>query len=863
MRRPWFTLLFTVFISSIALGQPGNDNCDNPIAIPFGPTGGCTPAAGVTASLTGDNLNATTSTPIFQLADDFGNGPSIGNSSADVWYELTPTGNRLSISLESSLNAPVLILFQADDCAHQLPIDWTKGTGSQETITLESHVEPGQRYLLLVGGTTLADQGSFTLTATTYDECGTCALRRGRLTASPAPTNGVYPAGQRVEFCYQATYWDPGLSLEWLHGVEVKFGPGWNLSTLETVAPDACTAPSGNWAWYDSWQSCNTGETFGPGFAFDAEYGLLCPGAGRLDGDPGNNFGDGPCDASVSAGPLPLQFCWSVQVNDNFTTPGEANLNLEISLLGDGYSGSWMPFSCDEAPATNFFATAMPDASLLPAMDVLNAPCSNDCNGRATISGAAPGNWQYNLTDEAGNLYYSTQALSGTDTLSGLCAGTYLLEVSNAGGTIRQATQLQVEAGLSPEAQAGFVPGCMPGEPIQLVSGVNISGSTTSYQWSGPNGFSSTQPNPSVDDPGEYFLEVVVDDCPAPVVSIEARTGVPEISCEASPGSIVFSWAYEPGDTAYAVDVLSGQPGSWLSSTAFEVTNLAPGEEASIELVKRGTGICTVATAEATCRALSCPQPMVTPDTTICRGEEVRLWVNIPPNTSVAWSPAYGLSCTNCIAPLASPDSSMSYQATITYPDGCVVTREVDVNVNNLPESILPHQSMPYCLGRPWEICLPEGNEYIWISPVGFMATGNCINFPITTEALNGTHTILVRLPSGCQFTDYLYLYPKNCGDDPNIQVNLYPPARPQGGNGNNTRARAFPNPVRSLLQVETGFSGHKALQLFRMDGQRLFFLETEEASVEIPTGQYPPGAYWLDVSASNEHERLKIIIIR
>ena len=68
---------------------------------------------------------------------------------------------------------------------------------------------------------------------------------------------------------------------------------------------------------------------------------------------------------------------------------------------------------------------------------------------------------------------------------------------------------------------------------------------------------------------------------------------------------------------------------------------------------------------------------------------------------------------------------------------------------------------------------------------------------------------------------------------------------------------------MRSLLQVETGFSGHKALQLFRMDGQRLFFLETEDASVEIPTGQYPPGAYWLDVSASNEHERLKIIIIR
>ena len=861
MRRPWLTLLFIVSVLAIALGQPNNDNCENAISIPLGPAGGCTSGGSTTATLSGDNLDASPSTPVFQLADDFGDGPRLNSPSADVWYELWPTGNRLAISLESELDNPALILFQAEDCTGPLPIAWAKGTDGTGAVSLESPVEPGQHYFLVVGGATLSDQGPFTLSAATSNDCHTCSRRQGMLRADPPPVNGAYQAGQNVQFCYQVTFWDPGLSLEWLHGVEVDFGPGWNLSTLETVAPEACTAPSGRWDWYDSWQGCNTGASFGPGFAFDAEYGLLCPGGGRFDGDPGNNFGDGPC-SSVNAGPLPLEFCWTVQVNENFTNPQEANLNLEINLLGDGYSGSWMPFSCDIGPATTFFATAIPDASLLPDIEIVHAPCATDCDGIAAITGGVAGIWRYKLTDEAGNLLYSVLAQPGTDTIYGLCADAYYFEVSNTSGAIRQSMQFDIEAGISPEAQAGFLPGCLPGEPIQLVAGVNINGANTTYQWTGPNGFSSTLASPTTDEPGAYFLEVTVDGCSAPQAFIQAEAGVPEISCEAFPGSITFSWVREPWDTAYTVNVLSGQAGTWLSPTSFEVTGLAPGADASIELTKRGVGLCGIAVGEATCQALSCPLPMITPDTTICRGESVRLWANIPPNTNAVWSPADGLSCTNCIAPLASPTANTTYQVDITYADGCTAVREVAVHVSSLPETILPNDALPYCVGEPWEICLPEGNDYLWISPVGFITTGNCINFPITTELLTGTHTIRVRMPNGCEFYDYLYLYPKDCEGNTGLQIGLYPTARP-GNDGTGKSVKAFPNPVRQELRLEMAYSGPKILQLFRADGRRILYLETEEAYLEIPTRQFPAGAYWLDVSSSGGHERMKIIMIR
>lgn len=857
MRRPWFTLLLNVSFLTIVLGQAGNDNCENAIPIPLGPIAGCTPASGAAATLSGDNLGATPSIPILQFTDDLGSGPGLSSPSADVWYELRPAGNRLSVSLEGELSAPLLVLFQGDSCAGLLPIDWSADTSGTGKVSLESSVEPGQPYLLLAGGATLADQGAFTITASTFKDCNTCARRRGMLNAEPPPVNGFYQAGQTVQFCYEITFWDPGLSLEWLHGVEIQFGPGWDLSTLETFAPDACTAPTGNWAWYDSWQGCNTNGAFGPGFAFDAEYGLLCPGAGGLDGDPGNNFGDGPC-GTLDAGPLPLEFCWTVRVNENFTTSGEANLNLEISLLGDGYSGSWMPFSCEEQPATTFFATAIPDSALLPAIDILQSPCATGCDGLAAITGGAAGVWQYKLTDENGGIVYDVLAQPSTDTLFNLCAGTYRFEVSNIDGTIRQSALLEIEAGLAPEAQAGHIPGCRPGEPIQLVAGVNINGATT-YRWTGPNGFTSSQANPQANEPGEYFLEVEVDGCGAPLASIQAQTGVPEISCEALPDRVIFSWPIAPGDTAYAVDVLSGQAGGWLSTSAFEVTGLAPGEEASIELTKRGTGQCSIAVNEATCYARSCPWPMVTPDTTICQGQSVRLWANIPPNTNTVWSPAAGLSCTSCIAPLASPTVNTTYRVDITYQDGCTASREVVVNVSSLPESILPDNYMPYCLGRPWEICLPEGNEYLWISPVGFITTGNCITFPITTEALTGRHTVRVALPGGCVFYDYLYLYGKNCGDGGGLQPGLNPWAREP----NETGIRAFPNPARSLLKVELPGGGQKMLRLFRADGRQVLRQETEEVLMEISTAQLPPGAYWLEVNAGEVRERLRVVIVR
>ena len=48
---------------------------------------------------------------------------------------------------------------------------------------------------------------------------------------------------------------------------------------------------------------------------------------------------------------------------------------------------------------------------------------------------------------------------------------------------------------------------------------------------------------------------------------------------------------------------------------------------------------------------------------------------------SIVWSPATGLSCTNCLNPTATPITPTTYYATIYTPDGCIDTDTLMVSI--------------------------------------------------------------------------------------------------------------------------------------------------------------------------------------
>lgn len=789
------TLFFIVSCLSTVLGQADNDDCANATFIDLPTPPACPLDEAVGVEIEDANTNATPSSPGIHL-EDGSNNSTLQNTVADVWYRFTATANRLNITLTGdALEQPTLVLFQGDDCGNKWPVALKRELSN--ALQLTAVVEPGQSYFLLLGGEDVNAQGTFTLRVDAFNACGTCGNRRGLITATPPPANGTYEAGQTVTFCYTPTLWDPGFALEWLHAVELGFGAGWDLSTLQTSAPASCTVDMGTWSYYDSWESCNTGATFGPGFAFDARQGLLCGSASPMDGDPGNNFGDGPCDGLEPA-PLPLEFCWTVTVRENFPDNQSRSLNLQARPLGDGYSGSWMPFDCEGENASRFLATAVPESLTLPDFNVVERPCPNSCNGTVYING---GNAQtYRLFDESGLLIYENTLGSVDDTLSNLCAGLYELLVQ--GSTTNQSVTLEVPERQLPEGQTGYIAPCSTQEDFQLIGLLSEADPTASFYWVGPNGFTANQPNPTAGEEGSYTLYIEVDGCDLPPLPLEVEHRLPEVQQLATESSVLFEWNANPQDTAYEVIVLSGQTGTFTDERAFQVGGLAQNETVEIELRALGTGPCTVKTVMANATTMSCGLLPITADTIVCEGQSLELLIDAADDAIISWSPAASLSCSDCANPMASPEESTTYEVAVTLANGCSFSQSVKVWVEELPEAILPDVPLQFCPGEPFEFCLPEDNSYLWISPIGFIRTGNCLTYPYTNEHVAGEYLIRIRRQGGCRFFEELTLeVDANCVDDNNNgNSTVVPWSTDQSAEGYTSM---FPNPTSDIFQLQ------------------------------------------------------------
>ena len=76
-------------------------------------------------------------------------------------------------------------------------------------------------------------------------------------------------------------------------------------------------------------------------------------------------------------------------------------------------------------------------------------------------------------------------------------------------------------------------------------------------------------------------------------------------------------------------------------------------------------------------------------------------------NYTVSWSPPDGLSCTDCLNPIASPSESTTYQITISTPDGCQRTVSVSVSVELPCKGVaIPTIFSPNGDGLNDEICI-------------------------------------------------------------------------------------------------------------------------------------------------------------
>jgi gliding motility-associated-like protein len=281
--------------------------------------------------------------------------------------------------------------------------------------------------------------------------------------------------------------------------------------------------------------------------------------------------------------------------------------------------------------------------------------------------------------------------------------GTYQLIVLNTENGCADTAQVNILQDITPpvaNAGAGGQLNCFL-TSITLDGNGSQPAGQLAFAWSTTNGSlggNAASASPSALAPGVYTLTVTnlqngCTDTDQVTITSVALSGLEvsftEPECQGDPAAISFD-NLEGGKPPYSYSIDGGA--TFVSQTIF--TGLPAG---GYDLVVQDADGCTLAQ-----NIFIADPPAVTvevvPQLTLTLGESYQLnaLTNIPQNElgSVSWTPAGGLSCSDCLDPVATPLQSATYTVVVTNLNGCSAQALVQVLVEK-PELFIPNVFSP------------------------------------------------------------------------------------------------------------------------------------------------------------------------
>jgi gliding motility-associated-like protein len=125
-------------------------------------------------------------------------------------------------------------------------------------------------------------------------------------------------------------------------------------------------------------------------------------------------------------------------------------------------------------------------------------------------------------------------------------------------------------------------------------------------------------------------------------------------------------------------------------------------------------------TAHASFAAYALPLLNAGADISICKGTPGTLMANGA--ATYTWSPAAGLSCTQCASPAANPLQETNYIVTGTSAQGCVNKESIKVTVQ-LPFKMQYSRGDTLCVGESVMLSANGANSYAWSPAAGLSST--------------------------------------------------------------------------------------------------------------------------------------------
>lgn len=536
MKKVLFLFLF-ILPALFTYAQPANDDCTTAFDLGPLPTPSACPAGvGNSVVINTSNFGATAPNPYtYQTnCNPSTGGIDMSSPANDVWYQFVATGYNVTIQVNGlGIQNPNVALWQGT-CGSLAGRGCATSNNGVVSLFVDQLVLGNTYYIQISGDDT--EEGDLYLTVNNNINCDNCMLSSS-LTVNPAPVNGMYAPGQQVDFCYHVdTYAE--VNTNWLHGVQLAFGAGWDAGSLITI-PAQSYDQEGTWAWYPNGIIDNQGNVWPAGFYYD-RFGDPLGGGTANDGNPGNNFGDHipanvpPANQNPYIIPPNIwEFCWTVSVSD-ICIPG-ADLGITINTSGDGESGSWNNNGCNNDPTYvfNAFTSCCP-----PDLAVTEAGCDgNDGEVTATPSGNF-GPYTYEWYDNNNVLIGNNTNVPGAESLSNLAPGNYSVHLTDVNNCEQIVNFTVGSSGTVPAPTLSSNAPICEGEDLILDASIVPN---AQYFWSGPNGFASnlqdpTIPNAQASNQGVYSCYVVQGACTSATtqLNVALNPGIP-VSFTVSP----------------------------------------------------------------------------------------------------------------------------------------------------------------------------------------------------------------------------------------------------------------------------------------------------------------------------------------
>ena len=285
----------------------------------------------------------------------------------------------------------------------------------------------------------------------------------------------------------------------------------------------------------------------------------------------------------------------------------------------------------------------------------------------------------------------------------------------------------------------------------------------SSYQWNFGDGNTSTNQNPAYSyySTGIFYPELVTvslmgctdtlrSAVPIRIVA-SPKTNILSTGNGCSPLNVTFSGQLAVPDTSvinWQWNFANGNTSTVANPVAQQYTNAG---SYIVTLSATNSSGCTDTTS-VTVESYAIPVINAGADFVLCKGSDKTMQATGA--STYSWTPATGLSCTNCASPVTNTANDITYRVTGTSNQGCSAVDSITVTIKE-KLSITHSSNDSVCAGSSKKLFVTGGHSYSW-SPANGLDNPNS-NEPTATPATSTTYMVVGSDDAGC-FKDTGYV---------------------------------------------------------------------------------------------------------